>query len=519
MDKLLDILNQSSSLPFLFVGSGFSRRYLNLPNWKGLLTHLAFLVDESDFAFAKYEQKAKVSLGDDKSYNALMARIADLIEVDLTEIWYSDPKFEESRTVYKDSIHGGVSPLKIEISKYINELSEDKDRILLQDEVEQLKRIGAHSISGIITTNYDPFLESIFKFTSYASQDDLIFSATYNIGEIYKIHGCCKKPETVMINSKDYAEFSRKNKYLASKLLTIFVENPIIFMGYSLQDEDVKEILESIVDCLDEERLVTLSKRLIFVEWKKEFKVPDFSTSTISFQSGKYLTMTNIKIDDFGSLYSILAQHKSRYPTTVLRKLKKDIYNLVLTNDPQEKLMVLSPDKIVEQEDTEYVVGFGIMELGRRGYESIEAEDIYRDILFNDGNFINELLVPTALPKLLKQTSGSLPFYKYIRGMEPDNLPGKVGECLKDRFDQFKNATILKSRTQENSIAEILRGNYDLGGKARRISALREEQIDIDELYSFLCRTLQETPNCFTVRNLNTDIRRLIKMYDWLVYR
>lgn len=519
MDKLLEILSSSSSLPFLFIGSGFSKRYINLPNWKELLKYLAGLVDESEYSYAKYEQKARESLKEGaNNYNLLMTKIADFIESDLSDIWYNSPKFLDSRNLYKECIEESVSPLKMEISKYINQFYA-KNEFLLEGEIDHLKQISIRSIAGIITTNYDPFLDNIFSFTPYASQDDLIFSTSYSIGEIYKIHGCSNKPETIVINTNDYADITKKNKYLASKLLTIFVEHPIIFIGYSLQDEDVKNILEAIVDFLDPDKLKILSNRLIFIEWTRDPVEPEFGTHSITFLSGKSLNMIKIKLTDYTYVYDVLAQQKSKYPIAVLRKLKQDIYNLVLTNDPRNKLTVLSPDELLGKEGTEYIAGFGLMELGKRGYRSIEAEEIFRDIIFDSGNFNNELLVNESLPILLSHTGGSLPLYKYIASIELELLPAKIRSNIKSDFDSFKNNSIMKNLIRETSIREILANKYyDLGGKVRKITCLTEEQMNTDDLHSFLHLSITDHPNIFNT-NLATEMRRLIKMYDWLVYK
>lgn len=38
-------------------------------------------------------------------------------------------------------------------------------------------------------------------------------------------------------------------------------------MGYSIEDENIRNILKSIVRCLSKENLKKLKKRLIFIEW------------------------------------------------------------------------------------------------------------------------------------------------------------------------------------------------------------------------------------------------------------
>lgn len=74
-------------------------------------------------------------------------------------------------------------------------------------------------------------LTIVMQVKIYVGQSQLIFSAIQGIAEIYKIHGSVEVPESIVINEEDYVEFERKSTYLAAKLMTIFMEYPIIFMG------------------------------------------------------------------------------------------------------------------------------------------------------------------------------------------------------------------------------------------------------------------------------------------------
>ena len=61
-----------------------------------------------------------------------------------------------------------------------------------------------------------------------------------------------------------------KITYLAAKLITIFIEHPIVFIGYSINDSNIKEILSSIVKCLNQEKIKKLQNNLFFVEWNPD---------------------------------------------------------------------------------------------------------------------------------------------------------------------------------------------------------------------------------------------------------
>lgn len=263
--ELFDHLKNFTTNPYLFISSGFSRRYLNLPTWEDLLSNF-FLVSNIDGEFEYYKSK----------YNGNLPLLASNLSNEFHEVWWKNDLFKENRNINKTLASENINiPLKIEISNYIKtiqKISTKYDR-----EIELLK---TSVIDGIITTNWDNFLENNFNdFNIYIGQQELLFSEAISIGEIYKIHGCISRPETLILTEEDYLDFNAKNAYLAAKLLTIFVEHPIIFIGYSLSDNNIQQIIDSIVKCVEPKNLDKLKNRLIFVEWKEnaDFEIKDSS--------------------------------------------------------------------------------------------------------------------------------------------------------------------------------------------------------------------------------------------------
>ena len=70
------IIEQFDTTPFLFIGSGLSRRYLNLPDWKGLLRHFAERISDDEFTYESYENKARAL----ECKMGVMPKIAELIK-------------------------------------------------------------------------------------------------------------------------------------------------------------------------------------------------------------------------------------------------------------------------------------------------------------------------------------------------------------------------------------------------------------------------------------------------------
>ena len=258
---LQEVVARFNTTPFLFAGSGITRRYYGLPDWVGLLTYFAEKVKKDPFAYRFYENKASETEHTEEK----LPLVASYIEKDFNDAWFNNEEGirSDSEKVYS-SVSTGVSPFKAEISEYIASLSTVNP--VYADEVEKLRNIAKDNLSGVITTNYDCFFENIFDgYKTFVGQDELVFSQLQGIAEIYKIHGSVQNPESIVINKADYQKFYDKGKYLAAKLMTIFMEYPIIFIGYSISDSDIQAILSDVVECLPLDKIETLQKRFILL--------------------------------------------------------------------------------------------------------------------------------------------------------------------------------------------------------------------------------------------------------------
>jgi len=431
---LQPLLNKADALPFLFIGSGFSRRYLNIPTWEDLLKHIATITYDDKFGFIRAENEALKKYSKESNYNKYMACLCDMISDDLDKIWYTSDKFEDNRNKYEDLIlHQHVPPIKIEIAEHINSFTEYLPG--KEQELDSLNKLSTHSISGLITTNYDSLLEQIFGYETYTSQEEILFHSKYDVGEIYKIHGSSTLPESILISTSDYLKIEEKHKYISAKLLTIFIEHPIFFIGYSIGDEDIRSILNDIQLCLNTEQLREIADRLFYVIWDPDEDFYRESTYTITFDSGRSLTIRQIVLGNYSLLYDELAQNKSKYPIKMIRHVKEDMYNLLLTNDPDQRMMLSLPSENITAEELkkiEFVYGFGMMERAKNGYRIVSTDEIYEDIIFDNGNFHNDLLVAETLPYALTKSGGYLPTRKYTSQFEFDELPEVVqNNCLR----------------------------------------------------------------------------------------
>ena len=510
-----NVVENFSTTPFLFLGSGITRRYYNLPDWKGLLEHFAREIRDDDFVYSSYENRAS-------KLNApvgLLPKVAELIQADYDEKWFNN---EITRTLDEDflkKVKNGLSPFKAEMAAYIkrNSIVEEK----YKQEIEMLSKLSEKNIAGVITTNYDEFIENNFiGYTKFVGQKQLIFSAIQGIAEIFKIHGSVEDPDSLIINERDYIDFDQKSAYLAAKLMTIFMEYPIIFMGYSISDVNIQKIIKSLIGCLDMQQIKTLEDRFIFVEYQPGKVGIEVSPYTIMVDD-KPLSTKRVVVEDFKLIYKALEGKKSKLPVRILRRFKQELYDFTVTNMPTSSMRVASieDDRI---QDEELVMAIGrYSDYGLRGLHGLKADEWYRNIVVGDIEFSADDLLQYAYEDLTKQNSGRLPVNKYLTEAV-GNYPNCAELAKKQNFDYIISATIKKNRNRVGnykSVKQIWENEKNsLERSTGLIAYLTEQNIDVDELEGVLKEIFETDINILQNSKpaIRTNVRRLIMIYDYL---
>lgn len=130
----------------------------------------------------------------------------------------------------------------------------------------ELAALAKVRVQSVITTNWDELLEQTLpQLEVYVGQSEILFANTQEVGEIYKIHGSLAQPRSLILTDEDYADYWDRNPYLVAKILTLFVEHPVVFAGYSLQDPHIQRLLTNLLRCLKAEQVATLNRRLFFM--------------------------------------------------------------------------------------------------------------------------------------------------------------------------------------------------------------------------------------------------------------
>jgi hypothetical protein len=262
--NISEFISQFKNHPILFIGTGMNLRYLkDSYNWDALLRKVAFELKGNN----EYYLDIKSSCNENSKYR--YDKIATLLEKEFNTILQNDRdgKFKNINDIFYENMENNVnlSRFKIYITKLLENINFNENK---NEEIQELKRVRKN-IGSIITTNYDTMAENIFEFNPLIG-NDILLSNPY--GSLYKIHGCVNHPDKVIITSGDYDLFEDKYELIRAQLLSLFIHNPIIFIGYNIGDENIKNILKTIFTYVEpnSDEAERIRQNFLLVEYEKD---------------------------------------------------------------------------------------------------------------------------------------------------------------------------------------------------------------------------------------------------------
>ncbi|GAA4653977.1 hypothetical protein GCM10023142_11150 [Anaerocolumna aminovalerica] len=528
--KLVELINSFQQLPYLFVGTGTSIRYANAPSWDSLLLHIWKISNSQtpEKQFSKLRQgieynlySERPGLTPDEAKYYINPRLATALEKQFCDNYYTSPDFDSKVFTEEENIEildQHYNPFKYYVAKYISTIKPDKTLIEYQ-EISSLSK-NQNKIAGIITTNYDTILENIFHdFTVMVGQDNLLVSNSFNIFEIYKIHGSIESPDSIVLTDKDYENFESRLKYLSAKLLTLFVEHPIIFIGYGLGDTNIRNLFTEIANCLNNQQLESLKDNFLFITPAID-KEESYSLRDMEF-GRNHITMHEFVLKDYSILYNGLSSIQSSLPIKLARTLQDMVCNFVYSANAKNTVIfgdINSP----EIDDGKAAIFFGRSDtISQIGFSYYTIDAILEDVLFDNKPYLTNTKLIEQTFKTIRSSAGStlLPIYKYIKALNYDitKIPANYN-IIRDYGSVKPTSSDKRSYLREarsfSSISEIEDSFPDHIPKQVAYIKNFASAINADELGEYLIKYF----NTDTYRNHVSLFRKLIALYDYKKY-
>jgi hypothetical protein len=494
-----DFISSYKNHPVLFVGTGISLRYLKKSHtWDGLLKRIAFeLKGNTEFYLDLKSLSQKNGIYD-------YPGIATSLESEFNEILRIDRngKFRAINDIFyeKMEVNRTLSRFKIYMSQLLAS-TETKDA--MTEEIAEFKKVRKN-IGSIITTNYDKLIEEVFEFSPLIG-NDILLSNPY--GSVYKIHGCVSDPQKVIITTEDYIKFSENYELIRAQLLSIFIHNPIIFLGYNIGDENIKSLLKTIFTYIEPNSSAAeqIRRNFLLVEFEAGSNSQQTGEHDIDLQGFSTIRINKIKTDDFTSIYRALADLALPISAMDVRKVQNIVKEIYAGGNISVKIT----EDLESLSNADRILAIGSSKTIQYQYQTAaETMANYFGIIDESNSQVVQLI-----EKYKIQSSQFFPIFGFDK-IYP-HLPNAVSlksqqiEKLKGFIDSIHNSCKVK----RTSVDEI--DNLDSVTDSNKVNSILysvySDWISVEDCERYL-RTYNDS------QKRTTDYRRLLCAYDYKKY-
>lgn len=491
--KIQEFINQFKNHPILFMGTGISLRYYeDSYTWDQLLTKLCTELYEDEEVYLNLKYKCK---------NDYLL-IASELEKSFDEILEKDRngKFKPINDLFFERMKQG-KPQCSRMKLYLSSLFENlKIKESMKEEIDNLVK-AKKNICSIITTNYDKFVEDNIDFSPLVG-NKIILSNPY--GSVYKIHGSIDYPDSLVITQEDYSNFNLGNELIKAQLISLFIHNPIIFLGYGMNDDDIKSILETIFKYVvpNSEEAKLIQRNFLLVEYERGTSNTIVEDYSITLQQNNSIRINKLVTDDFSSIYTAIGNLRLPVSAMDIRKVET-VIRKILVNNSDGAVKVRITDNIDSLDNRDTILAIGSEESFK--YVNLQTGDMIR--LYFELIDENKTEVLALIDNMKISSNQYFPIY----GFSLINQEIHEASKLKRQQDRQIESCIQRindiSKVEHNSINDII---HDVSvARSYKEECIMwnvwENHVDLDKLKNYLLSYGEKE---------TTNYRKLLCVYD-----
>ncbi|EOV1278330.1 SIR2 family protein [Klebsiella pneumoniae] len=493
--EIQEFVGHYKNHPVLFIGTGFSLRYLqNSFSWNGLLEFISFELTENEEFY--YDLKAESMVNGEYSYDLLASKL----ELEFNKRLAEDRKgkFVKINDVFYDSMKEGIklSRFKIYLTQLLTPLMIKPEK---SNEIDALIR-ARKNIGSVITTNYDRLCEKFFEFNPLIG-NDILLSNPY--GSVYKIHGCVSDSNNIIITREDYDNFNNKYELIRAQLLSIFIHNPIIFIGYSISDSNIKSLLKTIFSYVNVN--TALAKKIrdnfLLVEYAPDNQSIEITEHDIDIEGMATIRINKIKTDNYTAIYDALSKLVLPVSAMDIRKVQK-VWNTIKSGG---EIKVNITENIDELKNEDMVLAVGSEKTVK--YEFQTKTEMIQNY-FKIVDEANSQLI-SLLNKQVISTRERFPIFAFSSICENLINVDKYKSRQIDKIIDDLKRYVRDCENNYTSITDITNNLADWKVIGGIMYAVMEDNISLSELKKYL---EDNAGRC------DTDFRKLLCLYDYLAY-
>lgn len=491
--KIQEFIHNFRNHPIMFIGTGLSLRYLsNSYSWEELLKKIAWEFNPNE----EYYLDIKAEYMKDQNY--AFEKIAAHLEKDFNKYLQDNRngKFKHINDIFYENMKKGLNISRFKL--YIANLLKDiKIKNEVVTEITELKK-ARKNIGSIITTNYDKMVEEIFSFNPLIG-NDILLSNPY--GSIYKIHGCVSSPDKIIITEEDYHKFDEKYTLIRAQLLSLFIHNPIIFVGYNIGDKNITDILKTIFSYVDyhSKEAKRIRDNFLLVEYEKDVDNTEVVEHDIDIKNFPIIRINKLKTDNFIALYQSISNLVLPVSAMDIRKVQSVVREIYSGGD----IKVSITENLDNLKNSDKVLAIGSKNTIKYEFQTIS------EMMINYFKIIEEANAQ-LLELINKQRIQSTQYFPIFGFSKICDRIINVDVLKKQQEDKIKNIvksapevcngkhTTPQSVFEDKSISQTYR-NIEI------ICAIMQGNMDLESVKEYLCSF---SDKC------STDYRKILCAYD-----